>query len=186
MWAFTRAVRSFFGEGIDPEDVFAEVVEPEIERRGGWRELFSDVNTAEDVYLEFVCTWGKVRYKIGETPLSVATARALAFPLQPAGHDRAPHYGEFVSLAGWLQVAMGVRPIMLPVEKVAALLDVTPMTATRYRYLAVKDGYLRVVREHSFGRHRATEFMFDVARYEILLEHAKAGTATEFVGASRA
>src|SRR5262249_52476173 len=67
-------------------------------------------------------TWEKGRYVPGLGPLENACEQARACPLRlprEVGERRSAGYPAFVSLAGWLQVGMGARPILLPVEKVA-------------------------------------------------------------------
>jgi len=183
LWTFTRVIRSHFGEDASPDDVFWELVVPEIERRGGW-EILDTWLDPEEIYLEFICNWDAVRYKIGETPLSNALEKAKAHPLQPRRASRYPEflarYATFVSIAGWLQVTMGNRPILLPVAKLGEILDVKPMTITRYRQTAERDSLLRVVKEHSYSRGRATEFFFDVQRFPILRGKAQVGTDVSF------
>jgi hypothetical protein len=183
LWTLTRVVKSHFTEKADADAVFWELIEPEIERRGGWEilDVWLDV---EEIYFEFVCNWDAVRYKIGETPLGNALEKAEAHPLRPRRSTRYPEflarYSRFVSVAGWLQVAMGNRPILLPVAKLAVMLGVKPMTITRYRQTAERDGYLRVVKEHSYSKSRATEFFFDVTRFEVLRNRAQAGTEASY------
>jgi len=182
LWTFTRAVRSFYGEDVDPHEIFFKV-ESVIFRKGGWDILNTGLEPA-DIYFEFVCNWARVRYKIGETPLGNALEKAQAHPLQPerASRYRAflARYSRFVSLAGWLQVAMGDRSILLPCEKIGELLGENKKTVSRLRQIAVQDGYLVEVRKHSFAGRRATEFRFDVSRFADLLEMAQAETADSF------
>jgi hypothetical protein len=54
------------------------------------------------------------------------------------------------------------------------------MTITRYRQTAERDGYLRVVKEHSYSKGRATEFFFDVSRFAVLQSRAQSGTDDSF------
>ena len=67
---------------------------------------------------------------------------------------------------------MGNRPIMLPVDRLSDMLGVTPMTITHYRQTAERDGLLRVVKEHTYSKGRATEFFFDVSQFNTLLTQA--------------
>jgi hypothetical protein len=134
----------------------------------------------EDVYAEFYDQWDKIRHLPGFSPLANALEMAKRRPLSVlAEHKRAfaANYEVFISLAGWLQVDMGDTPILLPVEQVAELLGVTPKSVSRYRQWAVADGYLRELREAQFGGPgqdgRATEFVFDIARWECLQSNGR-------------
>jgi hypothetical protein len=182
LWSFSRAARSAFAEGATPDDAFF-ALDAAIARRGGWDILGTDM-AAEDIYFEFVSNWDAVRYRVGETPLENAVVKADAFPLTPqrATGRRAflVGYGRFVSIAGWLQVTMGNRSILLPVDMLARILHVVPMTISRYRKAAVKDGLLRVVCAHVYSKGQATEFRFNVAAFPVLLEHAEKGTDGAF------
>lgn len=182
LWTFTRAMRSCYTERAEAEAVFFRVQE-EIERRGGWDVLDTDL-TAEDIYFEFISNWDRVRYKIGETPLGNALGKAKAFPLVPARASRhrefLASYSRFISIAGWLQVTMGDRSILLPVGKLSETLGVAPMTITRYRQTAEADGLLSIVKQHTYSKGEATEFRFNVAAFPILLDHAQRGTEGSF------
>ena len=184
LWSFTRAVKSCFREEANPQDVFFDFVHPEIERRGGWESIFECYWDAEDICMEFVCNWDSVRYNIGESPLENAAAKADAHGLRPARCDRHPgrlrRYARFVSIAGWLQVTMGNRPILLPCEKLAELLDVSPKAISRYRQMATRDGYLLESQKHNRIAGRATEFVFNVKRFSSLQTKAQDGTEDLF------
>lgn len=54
------------------------------------------------------------------------------------------------------------------------------MTITRYRQTAEADAYLRVVKEHTYSKRLATEFFFDVSRFEALLKRAQSGTEASY------
>jgi len=182
LWTFTRAVRSCYAEGADPDVVFFEV-HGELEHRDGWEALGTDL-TAEDIYFEFVNNWDAVRYKVGETPLANALEKADTCPLLPTRASKHPqflaNYSKFISIAGWLQVTMGDRPILLPVAKLSEALNVRPMTIARYRQSAETDGLLRVVREHAYSKGRATEFRFTVEAFPVLHKHGHKDAGRSF------
>lgn len=182
LWSFVRAIRSFYAEEVEADAVFDEL-EPEIIRRGGWGVLGTGL-TDEAVYLEFACNWSSIRYRSGETPLENALGKAERFPLTPdraIGHPRLLiGYSRFVSIAAWLQVTMGDRPIFLPVRNLACLLEVAEMSISRYRQMAEEDGYIRTLQPACRERHRATKFRFDISRFEILLRHSQPGTREGF------
>jgi hypothetical protein len=144
---------------------------------GDWEAWFGVAR--EDAQVEILDAWDKVRYLPGQTPLDNALRSARECPLVLRDEEtarRADGYPLFVSVAGWLQVAMGDRAIMLPVELLAKALGVKPMTVSRYRRWAVEDGYLHEVRPYEFrGKGKggkATEFRFAVPLFPILRERA--------------
>jgi hypothetical protein len=141
----------------------------------------------DDAQAEFLSAWDKVRYLPGYAPLDNAIEQARRYPLAPRPEvaDRRPDgYPMFVSIAGWLQVGMGDSNILLPVKELAPFLGVQPITISRYRKWAVEDGYLREVRPYRFAgtgkRGQATEFRFDVGRFQVLQDTAKDGTEEGF------
>jgi len=176
MWWFTRVIKSYVKDDdkLNPEDVFFVLVAPEITRRGGWG-VVDDELTDEDAYLEFVTAWNNVQFKIGETPLDLAYRKSLEarLPMERGDEPVKQGYCRFVGLAGWLQVIMGDCSIMLPCEKTAALFSVSPMTISRYREMAIVDGYLSISRKHSRVERRATEFRFDISKFEELRSAAE-------------
>ena len=126
----------------------------------------------EDFRMELLSNWDQVRYIPGWTPLENALSKADEFPLGVGKDELTSGYERFVSLAGWLQVTMGDRAILLPCHKLAEVLGVQPMTISRYRRAAIAQGFLRQVKPHKV-RARATEFRFDVSQFECLTDAAK-------------
>jgi hypothetical protein len=113
--------------------------------------------------LDFMNSWAKVRHLPFSTPLENAYRLSIEHPLQPP-HQRGPRYGQFVSLAGWLQKLRPGEVIFLPVRDVAKLLSCHPATISILRGFAMSDGLLTVSKEASFARREATEFRFDFGR----------------------
>lgn len=147
----------------------------------GWRHWFSVGH--DDAVAEFYDAWDKIRYLPGFSPLDNAIELARRKPLTT--HDenrkaRPPQYQLFISIAGWLQIGMGNKNILLPVHDLAARMGVEPMTITRYRKWAKEDGFLFEKKAHKFRSKgeggRATEFRFDVSRWPILKSRASAET----------
>ena len=125
-----------------------------------WAEVF-DMKVA-DALPAFLDGWEQVRYLRGWEPLNLAIARARHEPLAVV-HTEPGGYAEFINIAYQLQFAMGDQPILLPVHELAPKLEVSPMTITRYRTHAVKQGYLKIVRHHKHvpgGKGEATRFHF--------------------------
>jgi DNA-binding transcriptional regulator YhcF (GntR family) len=73
---------------------------------------------------------------------------------------------------------------MLPTRReLADMMDVIPMTISRWRKRAVEDGYLVKVKDHQFqskGISEAADFRFNVGLYLKLNEKAQGGTAEHF------
>ncbi len=158
-----------------------------------WLELFS--HDKPDARAAFVEAWQEIRFHVGQDPLEQARdrARQMRLWIKPDTKDlrsideeepRSEHdYEFFVSLAGWLQVSMGNRPIYLPCIAVGELMGVSPCTISRYRRWAVKDQYLRETKPHQFrsgGGGEATEFRFNVSLYPVLSDKAQWGSASAF------
>jgi len=132
----------------------------------------------EDAQVEFLACWEKIRFVPGWDPLDQAVERSKKMQLIPK-NERTDGYQNFVSIAGWLQVTMGDRNIMLPCEKLGELLNCTQMTISRYRQWAMEDGLLTKMKEHRFkagGGGDATEFRFDTSRYDCLAAKAQKET----------
>jgi len=175
MWAFAREVRSSLPDGCDADEVFRSIVEPQIEKRGGWREVLCTDLDREDLLCDFVYSWRRIRYRIGEGPLATAMRTAEEAPLNLPASDPwsdLPAYRTLVSLAGWLQVIVGDQPIFLPRRRIGELLGRSHTQIMRYCANAVEQGYLALVNEHSLVRRRATEYRFDVSQFNTLLTQA--------------
>lgn len=120
---------------------------------------------AEAAFLRF---WEEVRFPGNTDPLTEAAEWARRFPVA-VQRKRPKRFGEFVSIAAWLQLLVGDHGmILLPVELVADLLSVEPRTVGTYRNCAVEDGYLTVLRHHAHAARRATGFRFE--NQEVLKE----------------
>jgi len=185
LFSFTRAVKSRFPEGARADDAFDQV-DKIVRRLGGWDGLeWAEVADSEEAYDYFAHAWGRVRYRVDEGPLEQALAKATARPLSTARERgrKMPKYNRFVSVAGWLQVTAGDRNILLPVRQVAALLKTVQCRVSIWREWATKDGYLVVAKQHVFhggGVGRATEFRFDVSRWDCLRAAAALGCKAHF------
>ncbi|MGE5609475.1 MAG: hypothetical protein ACM359_09485 [Bacillota bacterium] len=131
-----------------------------------------------DAQAEFMGVWRGIRFLPGQAPLPIALEKAREMPLRlkPEILDQRPDgYAFFISVAGWLQVSMGEQNILLPCRRLAKNLGVSEMTISRYRRDALKDGYVRQIKEHVFrsrGESESTEFQFDLARFPGLRDEA--------------
>ena len=185
-FVFVRMCKGYWLEGKTGESAFDEV-EPVIRKLGGWPPSFGDEEIdGEEAYTEFVTLWDKVRYRPDETPLTNAAAKAKAYPLstrRSTEKRRLPGYNRFVSLAGWLQVSMGDKPIMLPCRACAEVLKTTPRMVSLWRQWAIEDEFLVVIKSHAYhpnGKSEATVFRFDVGRWTCLSKVAQRGTQASF------
>lgn len=190
LFAFTRAVKNWHTDGVQLDRAF-NAVDGAMRRLGGWSVLgLDDVQDTESAYEFFTYAWDRVRFHADERPLQQALVKAKAYPLSTTRvHGRRmPKYDRFVSVAGWLQVTAGNRNILLPVRQVAELLSTDKYRTDKHRVsiwreLAKKDGFLAVAKQHVFrsgGVGRATEFRFDVSRWDCLRAAAALGCKAHF------
>jgi hypothetical protein len=134
--------------------------------RDPWEEWFDAVR--EDATATFFETWKKIRFRPGMAPLQQAFQENQHCRLHlhseirkrrpgTPGERSTRDYEFFVGLATYLQVAMGTRPILLPVDDVGELMGIRPSTVSLYRKWAMEDGYL--IEESQYVAHKkATEF----------------------------
>jgi hypothetical protein len=125
-----------------------------------WQRLL-DMSTA-DAEMAFDHVWNECWSIPGYDPLTMALLKARE---HPAPEDpQQPHgYGIFLATIRFLQQDAGDAPILLPCHKLADLLHCLPMTVSRYRTKAIREGYLEVIKEHRFrpnGKGEATEFRY--------------------------
>lgn len=151
-----------------------------------WRDWFGVAT--EDAHAEFTEVWTKSRFRPGHGPLEQAADMArrerltmrdevLNNPNRPPEDKRSErNYSFFLSVAGHLQVIVGLDNIKLPCEAVSELLGISKDTVSRYRRWGMEDGYLELVKEHKFrgakANNIATEFRFDVSNFKLLRELA--------------
>lgn len=190
LWQFTRMINGYFDPGTDADEAF-DAVDAVVQGLGGWAKVFADfegfepIEDDEQAYAEFSELWKKIRFRPDEGPLYQAEWKSLGSPLRTSRGKtrRLPGYERFVSFAGWLQVIMGDNPIYLPCRAVAERLHTTKRMVSVWRAWAVEDGILVKTRDHAFrsgAKGRATEFRFDVSRWECLREAAQDGTQAAF------
>ncbi len=125
-----------------------------------WKEHLR-MDTA-DAEMAFDNVWVECRAVPGYDRLTIAVLEAkkspsTADPNVPAG------YTIFLKIARSLQRQLPTSSFMLPCHKLAPILACQPMTVSRYRKKAIRDGQLKVVKTHSYrsvGKGEATEFQF--------------------------
>jgi hypothetical protein len=124
----------------------------------------------EEGYLETISAEIiRVRIAKGGGPLDYAIGMADQYPITDPEDLRLERYNRFLSIAGWLQVEQGSKPVYLPVEKLAKLMNVTPRAVSTWRAIAQRQGLLKEV--PAYERHKkATEFRFAVERFGVFRE----------------
>ncbi len=174
LWTFVRQLKAIPKlSRLTPEDAFTEVTLAlkslkQWEDETVWIEAFSgfdslgQLGNLYDIEAEFINCWESVKFVPGEDILASAVRLAKEKPL--LGESTAQDaYFIFLNLAAHMQRLVGDQNIFLGCEAVAKQLHVAPLTVSRYRNRARREGYLELVRPHVFskrGLSRATEFRF--------------------------
>jgi hypothetical protein len=125
-----------------------------------WQRLL-DMSTV-DAEMAFDHVWNECWCIPGYDPLTVAVLKAGERP-DPADPQQPYGYDTFLATIRFLQEDAGNAPILLPCHKLANLLHCLPMTVSRYRSKALREGYLQVLKEHRFrpnSQGEATEFRY--------------------------
>jgi hypothetical protein len=137
--------------------------------RDPW-EYYFDSGDADSAQIDFMNSWNSIRHIPFHDPLQNALRLAGQHPLK-AAYERGNLYDRFISLAGWLQRLMHGKDIYLPTRTIAELLNCDQRTVSRLRRLAMRDGLLTIVKEHTFrsgGKSEATVFQFAIERFDAL------------------
>jgi hypothetical protein len=132
-----------------------------------WKLCFPEAADGDAARLDFMVSWNAVRHVPFRDVLANALTLADKRPLAPP-YERGRLYKRFISLAGWLQVLLAGKPILLPTRKVADLLGCDQRTVSRLRKLGIEDELLIPVKEHCYrsgGRSEATEFRFAIEHF---------------------
>jgi len=122
----------------------------------------------QDFETLFIDKWHTIRFPLGETLWSAAIDRAETCPLRLSREDRLGRnegYVRLLTLAGWMQVLRGPKPILIPLERFGEHFHVRPKTISAYRAWAVDDGDLIKCGKSPRG---ADQFWFCVDNYPLL------------------
>jgi hypothetical protein len=115
-----------------------------------------------DAEMAFGDVWVECRAVPGYDPLTIAVLQAKKTP--PLADSNVPAgYTIFLNIARSLQQQLPNSSFLLPCHKLAPLFACQAMTISRYRKKAIRDGYLKVIKQHSYrsiGKREATEFQF--------------------------
>lgn len=115
---------------------------------------------AEDYWYAFRAAWDKVKFGAGKDVLEWAANKARSEPVLPTTPMRDKYV--FVASFAWhLADLCKPKPIMLPLERIAALLNTSAKTVSNVIHSLKQDGIIRCVDEdYSFTKHRAKEYLF--------------------------
>jgi hypothetical protein len=144
VFAFDRELRSMPEyTDADPNQFRPVVVE--------WHKRalpYIETKEFEETWIDFLKGWYKVKWKIGENPMAQIFERAIQLEPPKIAVEKYPNYDNLkilVSLCRELQRAAGETPFFLSVRTAGKLLNVTPMTVSRWFFLLENDGILKVV-----------------------------------------
>jgi hypothetical protein len=169
MFGFARRLKAV--ESLSSLDGFkaAEIVErglvmirPDFEQDEVWEKCFSH---SDDPRTDFISSWDHVRMPGDADVIQRAFQCCEKLMLKP---DRcySTKYAKFVSTAGHLQQSRKNKCIALPLKRLGALLECDWSTVGKYRKFAEKEGLLRLVANHKYVERKATEFEFDLERFD--------------------
>ena len=114
-----------------------------------------------DAEMAFDHVWAECRAVPGYDALSVALLAAKESS-RKSSHEAPAGYITFLEVARSLQRQSPDTAFMLPCHKLSRMLACQPMTISRYRKKALRDGRLKIVKNHVYrsGGGEATEFVF--------------------------
>jgi hypothetical protein len=115
-----------------------------------------------DAEMAFDQVWAECRAIPGYDPLTMAVLAAKESAPE-SSRDAPAGYTTFLTVAWSLQRQSPDSAFMLPCQKLSRMLACQPMTISRYRKKAIRDGRLKIVKDHvyrSAGSGEATEFVF--------------------------
>jgi hypothetical protein len=115
-----------------------------------------------DAEMAFDHVWAECREVPGWDRLTTAVMAAKELPCE-SGQDAPAGYTTFLAVARLLYYQSPDSAFMLPCHKLSRMLACLPMTISRYRKKAIRDGWLKVVKNHMYrsaGGGEATEFVF--------------------------
>ncbi len=161
LWSFTRLLSGHAHlSSMSAQDALYET-ETQLHRvlHGSWKSLFRDVLSDDDARMEFIDVWDRILYRPGYSPLDKATEMADRIEVIVKNCPTLG-YKRFVAIAAALQQIRYGQTILLPCHKLAEKMGCTPMTISRYRQVAIKNGVLQVAKSHRYSKTspEATQF----------------------------
>lgn len=194
LWEFTRHMKGDRSlKSLAAWDALTRVelaLREIVPREGGYEDVWYSCfgQEAADSQAEFVHCWDEVRLLPDSTPMQSALAMAEAYPVKmPEGSCPLPDYRSLITLAVHLQLTVRDGNIFLPCELLAEQLNVSAMTISRFRRMAVKEGLIIEISASEFrsnGQSRATEFRVNRAKFPELFSEGKTETSGSHTEAS--
>lgn len=119
-----------------------------------------------DAEMAFDNIWAECRAVPGYDRLTTAVSLTKEVACR-SGQDGPAGYTTFLAVARHLYYQSPDTAFMLPCHKLSSMLACLPMTISRYRKKAIRDGRIKVVKKHvyrSAGVGEETEFVYVVDR----------------------
>ena len=102
----------------------------------------------EETWIDFLIAWPRIKYVKGEEPMAQMFEKAIQLDPPQIAIEKYPDNSKLkilVSLCRELQRAAGNKPFFLSVRTAGRLLNIAPMTASRWFFLLQSDGIIKVV-----------------------------------------
>jgi hypothetical protein len=161
IFEFARAIKTLpqFTEA-DPKK-FREIVE-------AWhKRALPNIRTKEfeETWIDFLKAWPRIKYLKGQEPIMNVFEKAKKRKPPQIAIKLYPDNGKLkvlASLCRELQAEAKENPFYLSVRTAGRLLDVSPMHASRWLFLMVSDGILRIVEKGGTAKavRKATRFRY--------------------------
>jgi hypothetical protein len=120
----------------------------------------------EETWIDFLKAWPRIRYVKGEEPMAQIFERAIQLEPPQIAAEKYPNHSKLkilASLCRELQRAAGSSPFFFSARTAARLLNVAPMTASRWFFLLQSDGILKLV-----SRGGTAETVREASRYRYI------------------
>jgi hypothetical protein len=121
----------------------------------------------EETWIDFLKAWPRIKYVKGKEPMAQMFEKVIQLEPPPIAVEKYPDNSKFkilVSLCRELQRAAGNEPFFLSVRTAGRLLNIMPMTASRWFFLLQSDGILKIVSKGGIAKtvREATRFRYVV------------------------
>ena len=119
----------------------------------------------EETWIDFLKGWHKAKWKIGESPMAQIFEKTIQLEPPKVAVEKYPEHNKLkllVSLCRELQRAAGENPFFLTVRTAGRLLDVAPMTISRWLFLLETDELIQTIEKGGTKENprKATRFRY--------------------------